>query len=127
VETPDVQYAEAADGVHIAYQVVGEGPADLLFVPGAWSNLTWNWQLPSYAHFLRRLSSFCRLIVVDRRGSGLSDRLSPDDLPALETLADDSEWSSMPPGPSGPRCSACGPVARRAPSSPRRGRTGSTD
>jgi class 3 adenylate cyclase len=89
VEIPDVQYAEAADGVHIAYQVVGEGPADLLFVPGAWSNLTWNWQLPSYAHFLRRLSSFCRLIVVDRRGSGLSDRLSPDDLPALETLADD--------------------------------------
>jgi class 3 adenylate cyclase len=89
VEIPDVQYAEAADGVHIAYQVVGEGPVDLVFVPGAWSNLTWNWQLPSYAHFLRRLSSFCRLIVVDRRGSGLSDRLSPNDLPALETLADD--------------------------------------
>jgi pimeloyl-ACP methyl ester carboxylesterase len=89
METPDVHYAETRDGVHIAYQVVGDGSADLLFVPGFWSNLTWNWQLPSYAHFLRRLSSFCRLIVVDRRGSGLSDRLSPHDLPALEILVDD--------------------------------------
>jgi class 3 adenylate cyclase len=85
----EVHYAKTGDGVHIAYQIVGDGPVDLLFVPGFWSNLTWNWQLPSYAHFLRRLSSFCRLIVVDRRGSGLSDRLSPHDLPALEILADD--------------------------------------
>jgi class 3 adenylate cyclase len=89
METPEVRYAEAGDGIHLAYQVVGEGPVDLLFVPGFWSNLTWNWQLPAYARFLRRLGSFCRLIVVDRRGSGLSDRLSPDDLPPLETLADD--------------------------------------
>jgi class 3 adenylate cyclase len=88
METPDVRYAEAGDGVHLAYQIVGDGP-DVLFVPGMWSNLTWNWQLPAYAHFLRRLASFCRLIVVDRRGSGLSDRLSPHDLPALEILADD--------------------------------------
>ena len=86
---PETRYAKTADGVHIAYQIVGAGPIDLLFVPGFWSNLTWNWQLASYAHFLRRLSSFCRLIVVDRRGSGLSDRLSPDDLPPLETLVED--------------------------------------
>ena len=88
---PEVRFARTPDGVHLAYQVVGGGPIDLLFVPGFWSNLTWNWQLPAYARFLRRLSSFCRLIIVDRRGSGLSDRLSPDDLPALEILADDLE------------------------------------
>jgi class 3 adenylate cyclase len=91
MEIPEVRYAKTADGVHLAYQIVGDGPVDLLYVPGFWSNLTWNWQHPSYAHFLRRLSSFCRLIVVDRRGSGLSDRLSPHDLPPLETLADDLE------------------------------------
>ena len=89
VEIPETHYAKTADGTHIAYQVLGDGPVDLLFVPGFGSNLIWNWQLPSYAHFLRRLSSFCRLIVVDRRGSGLSDRLSPRDLPSLEILADD--------------------------------------
>jgi class 3 adenylate cyclase len=85
----EVRYATTGDGVHLAYQIVGDAPVDLLFVPGFWSNLAWNWQLPSYANFLRRLGSFCRLIVVDRRGSGLSDRLSPDDLPPLEILADD--------------------------------------
>lgn len=89
MEIPEVHFAKTGDGVHIACQIIGHGPVDLLFVPGFWSNLTWNWQLPSYAHFLRRLGSFCRLIVVDRRGSGLSDRLSPHDLPALEILADD--------------------------------------
>jgi class 3 adenylate cyclase len=89
MEIPDTRYAKTPDGVHIAYQVVGDGPVDLLFVPGFASNLVWNWQLPSYAHFLRRLSSFCRLIIVDRRGSGTSDRLSPEDLPSLEVIADD--------------------------------------
>ena len=89
VAIPEVRYAKTPDGVSIAYQVVGDGPSDLLFVPGFASNLIWSWQLPSYAHFLRRLSSFCRLIIVDRRGSGISDRLSPEDLPSLEVIADD--------------------------------------
>jgi pimeloyl-ACP methyl ester carboxylesterase len=79
---PAIRYATTPDGVSIAYQVVGDGPADLLFVPGFASNLVWNWQLPSYAHFLRKLSSFCRLIIVDRRGFGISDRLSPEDVMA---------------------------------------------
>jgi len=87
--TPEIHYAKTPDGTSIAFQVVGDGEMDLLFVPGFASNLIWNWELPSYAHLLRRLSSFCRLIVVDRRGSGLSDRLSPHDLPPLEILADD--------------------------------------
>jgi class 3 adenylate cyclase len=86
--TPEVRYARNGD-VSLAYQIVGDGPFDLLFVPGFASNLIWNWELPDYARFLRRLSSFCRLIVIDRRGCGLSDRLSPHDLPPLEILADD--------------------------------------
>jgi class 3 adenylate cyclase len=77
--------------VHIAYEVLGDGPGDLVFIPGYASNLQWHWQLPSYARFLDRLASFARLIVVDRRGTGLSDRYSIDDLPPLEDLADDLE------------------------------------
>lgn len=73
----------------IAYQVVGDGPIDLVYVSGFASNLLWNWQLPSYARFLTMLASFSRLIVVDRRGTGLSDRFSPADLPPLGTLAED--------------------------------------
>lgn len=88
MEIPEVRYAKNGE-VCLAYQVLGEGSVDLLYVPGFASNLVWNWELPSYARFLRRLSSFCRLIVVDRRGCGLSDRLSPEDLPPLEILAED--------------------------------------
>jgi class 3 adenylate cyclase len=84
----EVCYARNGD-VSLAYQIVGEGPVDLVFVPGFASNLLWNWELPAYAQFLRRLGSFCRLVVIDRRGCGLSDRLSPSDLPPLETLAED--------------------------------------
>jgi class 3 adenylate cyclase len=91
VRAPDVHYAKTPQGVHIAYQVVGDGPLDLLFVPGYASNLQWQWELPSYARFLERLASFARLIIVDRRGAGLSDRFSPEDLPPLEDLADDLE------------------------------------
>ncbi len=88
MNSPEILYAKSGE-ISLAYQIVGEGPADLLFVPGFASNLIWNWELPAYAHFLRKLGSFSRLIVVDRRGCGLSDRLSPQDLPPLEVLADD--------------------------------------
>ena len=88
MDVPEVRYARNGD-VAIAYQVLGDGPVDLLFVPGFASNLLWNWQLPLYARFLTSLASFSRLIVIDRRGTGLSDRFSPDDLPPLETLAED--------------------------------------
>ena len=89
MRSPETRYAKTVDGVHIAYQTLGNGPPDLLFVPGFASNLIWNWELPSYAAFLRKLSSFSRLIIVDRRGCGLSDRLSPEDLPSIEVIADD--------------------------------------
>jgi pimeloyl-ACP methyl ester carboxylesterase len=91
VGNPSTKYAKTAEGVNIAYQVLGSGPIDLLYLPGYVSNLRWQWELPSYARFLERLASFSRLILVDRRGSGLSDRFSPQDLPPLEDLADDLE------------------------------------
>jgi class 3 adenylate cyclase/pimeloyl-ACP methyl ester carboxylesterase len=85
LETPDVRYARSAD-VSIAYQVVGDGPVDVLFVPYL-INLVWAWEQPIFVDFCRRLTSFSRLILVDKRGTGLSDR--PRELPTLETRMDD--------------------------------------
>jgi pimeloyl-ACP methyl ester carboxylesterase len=82
VEVPDVQYAKSGD-VNIAYQVTGEGPFDLVFVPGYVTHLELQWARPSFAPFLERLSSFSRLIRFDKRGTGMSDRVS--DAPTLET------------------------------------------
>jgi pimeloyl-ACP methyl ester carboxylesterase len=83
---PDTRYAKSGD-VNIAYQVVGDGPLDLVLVPGFISHLELDWQGPGYAHMLERLSSFARLIRFDKRGTGLSDR--PGGLPDLETRMDD--------------------------------------
>lgn len=85
---PDVRYARN-NGVAIAYEVIGDGPVDLIYLPGFINNLEVMWSNPLLGRFLERLASFCRLIVVDRRGAGLSDRLSPQDLPPLEDLVDD--------------------------------------
>ena len=106
VRAPEVHYAKTPQGVHIAYQVVGDGPLDLLFAPGYASNLQWQWELPSYARFLERLASFARLIVVDRRGAGLSDRFSPRTLPRSRTSPTTSRscWTRW--ARSEPRCSA---------------------
>jgi pimeloyl-ACP methyl ester carboxylesterase/class 3 adenylate cyclase len=62
------------DGLSIAYQVIGEGPLDLVFAHGWVSNIEYAWESPHFARFLRNLSRFCRLIFFDRRGTGLSDR-----------------------------------------------------
>jgi class 3 adenylate cyclase len=83
---PDTHYARSGD-VKIAYQVVGSGPLDLVFVPGFISNLDHYWDEPSLARFLTRLSSFSRLILFDKRGTGLSDRVGS--LPTLEDRMDD--------------------------------------
>ena len=83
---PETRYAKSGD-VNIAYQVVGEGSRDLVLVPGFVSHLDLDWEEPRYAHFLRRLASFSRLIMFDKRGTGLSDR--PGGLPDLETRMDD--------------------------------------
>ncbi len=84
---PEVRYARNED-VAVGYAVIGEGPDDLVYLP-PFNNLDIAWENPLYIGFLRRLSSFARVIVVDRRGTGVSDRYSPDDLPALEDLVDD--------------------------------------
>jgi len=85
-ELPRTRYARNGD-IHIAYQVVGEGPPDLVFTPGMWSNVELQWEAPPMAHFLNRLASFTRLIVFDPRGGGLSDPGSGTDL--LEERMDD--------------------------------------
>ena len=84
----DVQFAWS-DEVAIAYQVVGDGPIDLVYMPPFVSNLDWQWEYPLHARFLERLASFTRLIVVDRRGWGCSDRVAPGSFPPLEVAADD--------------------------------------
>jgi class 3 adenylate cyclase len=87
-DRPDVRYAHNGD-VAIAYQVFGEGRLDLVCVPGFVSNLYWNWELPEFRRMLTRLGSFARVVILDRRGIGLSDRLYPKDLPSLEVVMDD--------------------------------------
>lgn len=85
---PETRYADSG-GVSIAYQVVGEGPIDVVMVPGFGSHLERAWELPRLAHFYHRLSSFSRMILLDKRGTGLSDRVSPDALPGIEQRKDD--------------------------------------
>jgi class 3 adenylate cyclase len=81
---PQTRYAKAPDGVSIAYQVVGDGPRDLVWVPGWVSHLEAIWEEPTAARFLERLASFSRLILFDKRGTGMSDRVPPSELPTLE-------------------------------------------
>lgn len=88
MDRPETRYTKSGD-VNIAYQVVGEGPFDLIWVPGWISNVEESWEVPEYAHFLHRLSSFSRLILFDKRGTGLSDRVSNELLPTLEQRMDD--------------------------------------
>ena len=83
---PVTMYAKSGD-VNIAYQAVGEGPLDLVLVPGWVSNIEVAWEEPRHAYFLRRLASFARLILFDRRGTGLSDRGSTPS--TLEERMDD--------------------------------------
>ena len=88
MDIPEVRYARNGD-VSIAYSVTGEGSIDLVYIPGYISHVEYMWEGERSARFLHRLSSFSRLLLVDRRGTGLSDRLSPDDLPPLEIQMDD--------------------------------------
>jgi pimeloyl-ACP methyl ester carboxylesterase len=87
--TPETRYAKTADGVHVAYQVVGDGPIDMVLVMGWVTNVEAMWEEPEFARFLGRLASFSRLILFDKRGVGLSDRVPEDRLPDLETRMDD--------------------------------------
>ena len=84
----EVSYARSGD-LRIAYQVVGEGPVDLVLVHGWVCTFQPGWEYPKLAAFYRRLASMGRLILFDKRGTGLSDRVSPERLPDLETRMDD--------------------------------------
>jgi pimeloyl-ACP methyl ester carboxylesterase len=85
---PETRYVKSGDA-HIAYQVVGDAPVDLIVVRGYISHVEVAWESPALASFYRRLSSFCRLILFDKRGTGLSDRVPEDRLPTLEQRMDD--------------------------------------
>jgi class 3 adenylate cyclase len=83
---PETSYAWN-EGTALAYQVVGSSGPDLLFVPGSVTHLEWQWEEPRVSRFLTRLASFCRLILMDPRGLGLSDRLT--EVPTLEERVSD--------------------------------------
>src|SRR5438477_2800303 len=83
---PETRYARSGD-VNIAYQVVGEGPFDLVFVPGSSSHVEMGWEVPSFKRLNERLAAFSRLIIFDKRGTGMSD--SVHGAPPLEVRMDD--------------------------------------
>ncbi len=88
VDSPETRYARSGS-LDIAYQVIGDGPLDLVMIPGFVSNVELTWEDPAEARFVRRLGSFSRLIRFDKRGTGLSDRVPVDQLPSLEERMDD--------------------------------------
>ena len=83
----EVHYARNGEAA-IAYTVLGDGPADLVYM-APFNNLDIAWENPLYARLLRTLASFSRVVIIDKRGTGVSDRYSPEDLPPLEDLIDD--------------------------------------
>jgi class 3 adenylate cyclase len=88
IVTPETRYTRAGE-VHIAYQVLGEGPVDIVLADQWFSNMDGQWDVPPLAEFRRRLASFSRLIMFDRRGMGLSDPVAIQSLPSLEAWMDD--------------------------------------
>ncbi len=82
---PETRFVES-DGVSVAYQVFGDGPVDLVFIHGMFSNLDILWEQPRVARFLLSLGRLARVILFDRRGTGLSDRVTP---PTFEVHVDD--------------------------------------
>lgn len=85
---PETLYAKGPDGL-IAYQVLGDGPFDLVYLSGAISHIDIRWESPRSSRFLERLASFSRLISFDRRGIGASDPVSAEALPTWEHWAED--------------------------------------
>ena len=89
MERPPIRYTKTVDGLHIAYQVMGHGPFDVLYTPGWMSNLECAWEVPELGEFLTALASMSRLILFDRRGFGLSDSPPTADAWSLELGMDD--------------------------------------
>ena len=91
MDPPQTRYATARDGNQIAYQIAGDGPVDLVYLTGSLSNVDVRWEHFSSSRFLERLASFSRLVIFDRRGVGVSDRLPPEINPTWEEWAEDLE------------------------------------
>lgn len=85
----ETQYARASDGTYVAYQVTGSGPVDMLIMRGWITNIEHEWADPTVARMYKRLAAGGRLIRLDRRGMGLSDRIRPGALPTIESRVDD--------------------------------------
>jgi class 3 adenylate cyclase len=88
IAIPETHYARAGE-LHIAYQVFGNGPIDLVFVDQWFSNVDAMWDFPPLARLLNQLATFSRVIVFDKRGTGLSDPIAVDALPTIEEWIDD--------------------------------------
>ena len=86
--SPRTHYARSGE-IHIAYQVIGDGPIDVVLVDQWFSNVDAMWDFPPLARMLTQLASVCRLIVFDKRGTGLSDPIAVDALPTIEEWIDD--------------------------------------
>lgn len=105
----DIRFARS-DEVHIAYQVVGDGPVDLVYVQGAWSHLGVQWELPAYRRFCELLGEFTRLILFDKSGMGMSDRvpgatpldIRMDDIRAVMDAVDSERATIMGASEGGP-------------------------
>jgi class 3 adenylate cyclase/predicted alpha/beta hydrolase len=89
IDIPEPRYAKAADGVQLAYQVFGSGRRDIVYLGGNASHIDVFWEWPPFAAFFRSPATLGRVILMDRRGVGLSDRLAPDDLPPVEVAIND--------------------------------------
>src|SRR3982074_3348368 len=72
-DVPEINYARSADGVHVAYQVLGDGPPDLVYANSFMSHIEVSWASPPAVRFYERIAAFSRLVLFDRRGTGLSD------------------------------------------------------
>jgi pimeloyl-ACP methyl ester carboxylesterase len=86
---PETRFAKTADGVNVAYQILGDGPVDIVFCRPVHSNLEHEWEEPVFTRIFRRLASIGRLIRFDRRGMGLSDRIRGERLPTIEERMED--------------------------------------
>ena len=103
-DTPTTRYTKSGD-IHIAYQVVGRGPVDLVLVPGFVSHLEYQWQGSHSSRMLGRLASFSRLIMFDKPGTGMSDRLAA--IPTLARMRDACGHRTIHGGARRTRCAGC--------------------
>jgi pimeloyl-ACP methyl ester carboxylesterase len=87
-EVPEIRYAKSGE-LNLAYQCFGEGPGSIVFIPGLLNHIETTWAIPEFAQFCRRLAAFSRVVLFDKLGTGLSDRLPPGDRPTLEHRIDD--------------------------------------